>query len=123
VVDNLLALRKEMGELSYVFARVDGYDVVDLRNIADRLKDRIGQVVVVLAAFKEGKVHFVGGTTGENVAKGVHVGKLIGEIAKIADGGGGGRAEMAQAGAKNPSKINEAFLQAEAILAKQIGLR
>ena len=123
VVDNLSALRKEMGELSYVFARVDGYDVVDLRNIADRLKDRIGQVVVVLAAFKEGKVHFVGGTTGENVAKGVHVGKLIGEIAKIADGGGGGRAEMAQAGAKDPSKISEAFLQAEAILAKQIGLR
>jgi len=123
VVDNLLVLRKEMGELSYVFARVDGYDVVDLRNIADRLKDRIGQVVVVLAAFKESKVHFVGGTTGENVSKGVHVGKLIGEIAKIADGGGGGRAEMAQAGAKDPSKISEAFLQAEAILAKQIGLR
>ena len=122
VVDNLLASQKKIGNISYVFARIDGYDIVDLRNIADRLKDRLDQVVVVLAASKNGKVHFVGCTTLDNVSKGVHVGKLIGDIAKIADGGGGGRPDMAQAGAKDPSKIDKALIQAEVILAKQIGL-
>lgn len=123
VVDKLLASRKELGDLSYIFARADGYDVEDLRNITDKLKDKIGGVVVILAAVKDGKVHFVGSASKDCVSKGVHVGKLIGDIAKIADGGGGGRADMAQAGAKDSSKIGEALLYAETILAKQIGLK
>jgi alanyl-tRNA synthetase len=123
VVDKLLDLRKELGDLSYIFARADGYDVEDLRSITDRLKDRIGGLVVVLAGVKDGKVHFIGSTSKDNVSKGVHVGKLIGDIAKIADGGGGGRADMARAGAKDSSKIYEALLHAEVILAKQIGLK
>ncbi len=76
-----------------------------------------------MASVKDVKVHFAGASTKDNVSKGVHIGKLIGDIAKIADGDGGGRADLAQAGAKDTSKIDEALLQAEAILAKQIGLK
>lgn len=123
VVETLLDTRKEVGGISYISARVDGYDVVELRNIADRIKNRINSIVVVLASVKDGKVHFAGASTKDNVSKGVHIGKLIGDIAKIADGDGGGRADLAQAGAKDTSKIDEALLQAEAILAKQIGLK
>jgi alanyl-tRNA synthetase len=51
---------------------------------------------------------------------GVHAGKMIGEIAKVVGGGGGGRPNMAQAGGKNPEKINEALTKAKEVLLTQI---
>jgi len=122
VVDKLSVSFKQIGKVSYILTRLDGYDVADLRVITDRLKDQVNSLVVVLASVKDGKVHFAGGATKDIVSKGVHVGKLIGEIAKIADGGGGGRADMAQAGAKDVMKVDEALLIAEEVLMKQLGL-
>jgi alanyl-tRNA synthetase len=46
----------------------------------------------------------------------MHAGKMIKEIAKAAGGGGGGKADMAQAGAKDPSKVEDAFAKAEALI-------
>jgi alanyl-tRNA synthetase len=54
------------------------------------------------------------------VDKGVHAGNIIREVAKIAGGGGGGRPDMAQAGGKDVSKINEALAYAKTVVEGQI---
>ena len=71
---------------------------------------------MVFAAIAGGKVTFLVSVTDDLVEKGIHAGKMIKEIAKAAGGGGGGKADMAQAGAKDPSKVSDAFAKAEELL-------
>ena len=72
--------------------------------------------MMVFAAVSGGKATFLVSLTDDLVEKGLHAGKMIKEIAAAADGGGGGKADMAQAGAKDISKISDAFLKAEELL-------
>ena len=69
------------------------------------------------------KVQFVAAATKDAVAKGVHAGNLLREVAKIAGGGGGGRPDMAQAGGKDPSKITEALQKVDVLLKAQLGIK
>ena len=55
------------------------------------------------------------------VKKGIHSGSLIAQIAKITGGGGGGRPDMAQAGGKDPSLVNQALEKAKELILQQIG--
>ena len=71
---------------------------------------------MVFAAVNEGKVTFLVSLTDDLVESGLNAGKMIKEIAKAAGGGGGGKANMAQAGAKDASKIKDAFDVAEKLL-------
>ncbi len=82
-----------------------------LREMADQLRDRLGSGVVVLAARDDGQVRLLAAVT-KDLAKKVHAGKLIGEIAPIVGGRGGGRPDMAQAGGKDPAKISAALARA-----------
>jgi alanyl-tRNA synthetase len=54
------------------------------------------------------------------VKQGVHAGKLVGEVAKLVGGGGGGRPNMAQAGGKDPAKLAEALESARGLIRKQL---
>lgn len=80
-----------------------------LRNLADKIRDRAGDGVIVLGSTIEDKVQFVAMAGKGAVEKGAHAGKIIKEIAAIAGGGGGGRPDMAQAGGKNPEKLHDAM--------------
>jgi alanyl-tRNA synthetase len=62
-----------------------------------------------LGAISGEKVNFVASVSQQYVKKGFHAGKLVKEVATICGGGGGGRPDMAQAGGKNPAKIQEAI--------------
>ena len=82
----------------------------DLRKMADYLIQQLeGGGVVVLVAVNDGKVSLVVKADKKSVAKGVHAGKIVKEIAKFIGGGGGGRPDMAQAGGKNPEGIQKMF--------------
>jgi len=90
-----------------------------LRNACENLRSRIGTGVVVLASSHGGKVGFVAMASKDAVARGIHCGNIVKEAAKAAGGGGGGRPDMAQAGGKDVSKIDEALrLAAEAAKAQ-----
>jgi alanyl-tRNA synthetase len=71
---------------------------------------------MVLAAAGGGKTAMMVSVTDDLVGKGYHAGNMIKELAKVCGGGGGGKADMAQAGAKDASKLPEAFALAESML-------
>ena len=77
--------------------------------------------VVLGAVVTGGKVQFIAKAGAEAVAKGAHAGNLLKEVSRIAGGGGGGRAEFATAGGKDPAKVAEALLAAEGVLLAQLG--
>ena len=98
----------EVKGVKLLAASVPDVDMNGLRDLGDQLKEKLGSGVVVLASAKDGKVSLLAMVTDDAMKKGAHAGKLIKEVAAVVGGGGGGRPNMAQAGGKNPEKIDEA---------------
>lgn len=93
-------------------AQVEAPDMNALRTMADELKQKVTPGVIVLVAAADGKVNVVTAVTGGLTEGGFHAGKLVKEVAGVLGGGGGGRPDMAQAGGKDASKIDEALQSA-----------
>jgi len=83
-------------------------DVEDLRNIGDVLKGKIGSGIIVLGSAKDGKVSLICMVTKDIVDR-FKAGDIIKEVSKVVGGSGGGRPDMAQAGGKDPSRLQEAL--------------
>ncbi|MGB8002348.1 MAG: alanine--tRNA ligase [Anaerobacillus sp.] len=99
---------QEVDGVKVVAKRIDT-DMNNLRSIVDDLKAQLGSVIVVLGSGSDGKVQLAAGITDDLVKEGYHAGKLIKELASRCGGGGGGRPDMAQAGGKNPEKLDDAL--------------
>ncbi|MFD1362967.1 alanine--tRNA ligase [Lentibacillus salinarum] len=89
--------------------QVSAKDMNQLRNMVDDLKRKLESGIILLAAANDGKVQLAAGVTNDLTDKGFHAGNLIKQVAEACGGGGGGRPDMAQAGGKNPDKINDAL--------------
>ncbi len=107
---------KEVKGVKYIAAAVENMDSENLRELGDRLRSRLDSGLVVLGSVNEDKVLLLAMATKEAVAKGVHCGKIIKEVATVTGGGGGGRPDMAQAGGKKPEKLKEAIEIVEKLL-------
>ena len=118
--DEVLSKAVEIKGVKVVTARFDTLDIDGLRNTGDMLKNKLESGVVVLASNYADKVSFVVTATKDVLAKGVHSGNIVKEVAKVAGGGGGGRPDMAQAGGKDASKINDALKASLAVIDTQI---
>jgi alanyl-tRNA synthetase len=116
IEDDILNNAKEVNGVKLVAAALQEIDGDSLRNLADKLRDKISDGLVVLGSSTNDKVQFVAMASKNAVSKGIHCGKIIKEIAAIAGGGGGGRPDMAQAGGKNPEKLQEAINQVNIIV-------
>lgn len=97
-------------------AKVEGTTPDALRSMGDDVKTKGDNVVAVLAGVNGDKANFVAVCGKDAIAKGVKAGDLVKEVAKIANGGGGGRPDSAMAGAKDIAKIDEALSKAEKIV-------
>ena len=97
-------------------AKVEGTTPDALRSMGDDVKTKGDNVVAVLAGVNGDKANFVAVCGKGAIAKGVKAGDLVKEVAKIANGGGGGRPDSAMAGAKDITKIDEALSKAEEIV-------
>ena len=115
-LDSLLDDAKEINGVRLVAKEFSDCTINDLRELSDSIKADNKNVAMVFAAVSGGKVTFMVSLTDDLVEKGLHAGKMIKEIAAAAGGGGGGKADMAQAGAKDPSKIPDAFAKAEELI-------
>ncbi len=89
-----------------------------LREMSDLLKDRLGNAVVVLGTVWQDKPAFVANVAPNLVSEGYNAGDIIDQVAKVAGGGGGGKAGIAQAGGKDKRKLDEALGQVPEILKK-----
>ncbi|MDA8210339.1 MAG: DHHA1 domain-containing protein, partial [Clostridia bacterium] len=119
-VESLLEQVKEVKGIKVLASKVVAPDMDALRSMGDLFRDKLGSGVVVLgSAAGEDKVNLLALVTKDMVAKGLHAGNLVKEVAKLTGGGGGGRPDMAQAGGKNPAKLEEALAQVEALVAGQ----
>jgi alanyl-tRNA synthetase len=98
-------------------AEVDGKDA--LRQMGDRLRDRIGSGVVVLGAIIEGRPSLLAMVTPDLVARGVKAGDIVRETAAIVDGRGGGRPDLAEAGGKDAAKLDEALAAVAGIVERE----
>ena len=78
----------------------------ELRNMADTLRGKLGSGVVVLGACQDGKVTFIAAVTPDLTGR-VKAGNLVKKLAPIVGGGGGGRADFAQAGGKHPDRLSD----------------
>ncbi|MET3616676.1 alanyl-tRNA synthetase [Peptoniphilus olsenii] len=107
---------KEKNGISYVTQKFDNVDVNTLRDLADEVRDKVGSVVVLFATVNGDKINFVCAVSKDLVEKNIFAGKLIKEIAKVAGGGGGGRNDMATAGAKDLDKVQDALDKLEELL-------
>ncbi|MFH1905460.1 MAG: alanine--tRNA ligase [bacterium] len=89
-----------------------------LRGLADALKTKMGSAVIVLGSVKDNKICLVTAVTPDLVSKGLHAGKIIKEVAQITSGSGGGRPDMAQAGGKDISKLDQSLKETNRIIKK-----
>ena len=118
-VDGLLEKASEQSGVPVISAQVSAGNMETLREMADRLKNKMQSGIIVLGAVSEGKVLLVTAVTQDLVKDGYHAGKLIGEVAKLTGGGGGGRPDMAQAGGKNPDDLAGALQKVDMLVEKQ----
>ena len=100
--------------------KVADLDKDALRGLADSLKARIVSGVVVLASATDGKVQIVVAVTPDLTGR-VKAGQIVKDIAPIVGGGGGGRPDFAEAGGRQPEKIDEMLAAAEGALRRQLG--
>ncbi|MEN1759262.1 alanine--tRNA ligase [Anoxynatronum sibiricum] len=109
---DLLQNAVTIGQTAVVITSLEGQSMDALRELGDRIKDKAGSAVILLASHEDEKVHIMATLSKDLVEKGLHAGKLVKEVAAITGGGGGGRPDMAQAGGKKPDKIPEALSRA-----------
>lgn len=100
---------KLVGDIPVLAAKVEAGDMDSLRTIVDQMKEQLKSAVIVLGAVNGDKVNLVAAVTPDLISKGLHAGKLVKEVATRCGGGGGGRPDMAQAGGKDPSKLQDAL--------------
>lgn len=120
IADSLLEQAKQVNGITVLSARVPPLSIPVLRETGDMLRDKLVSAIVVLATIYNDKPNFLAMVTPDLVAKGFHAGDIIKQLAKVAGGGGGGKASMAQAGGKDASKIDEALGLVKSIVADRI---
>jgi alanyl-tRNA synthetase len=100
---------KQVEGINVLAARVSATDMDNLRGMVDELKNKLGSAIIVLGSVEGDKVNLVAGVTKDLMEQGFHAGKIIKEVATRCGGGGGGRPDMAQAGGKDPAKLQDAL--------------
>ncbi|MHB1125434.1 MAG: alanine--tRNA ligase [Bacillota bacterium] len=119
-VEDLMSRVQEVKGIKVLAARVEAGDLEGLRNMADLLRDRIKSGVVILGMPADDKVQLVAVATRDVISRGIHAGKLIGQVARITGGGGGGRPDMAQAGGRNAGLLDQALEKAVEMVDEQV---
>jgi len=120
--DDLLAAATPVADFRVIARSLDATTPDELRQLIDVLRRKAGTgLAVLLASSAEGKVSLAAGLTADLVARGLHAGAWLKQVAPIVGGGGGGRPDLAQAGGKDPARISAALEQAVEAIRGQVG--
>jgi alanyl-tRNA synthetase len=99
--------------------QIEGADAKSLRDAVDRLKQKLGSSVVILATIEAGKVVLVGGVSADLLGR-IKAGDLVGSVAALVGGRGGGRADFAQAGGTKPENLVAALSTVESLVRSRL---
>jgi alanyl-tRNA synthetase len=116
-VGALAGRAEEVGGARVLTSTVTVADPKALLDTADRLKNQLGDAAIVLGAITDGKVSLIASVAPSLVQRGVKAGDVVRIAAQVVGGGGGGRDTMAQAGGKDPEKLDDALAAARAAIA------
>jgi alanyl-tRNA synthetase len=105
----------DVNGVKVIARRVSGFEKGALRGLSDSLRDRLGSGIVVIASENDGKVALVVSVTKDLTSR-IQAGRIVKEIAPIVGGGGGGRPDFAEAGGKDPSKIDDLIRRAPSLI-------
>ena len=119
-LDDILARIEAVDGVPCVAAEVEGADANALREACDAAKQKQVSLVIVLGSIEGDKVNLVAAATKDLVAKGIHAGNLVREVAKEVGGGGGGRPDLGQAGGKNPDALPAALAKVPELVRMQL---
>jgi len=112
---DLVEQARTVKDVRLIAAQVDRFDRDALRQLVDVLRQKLGSGVVVLASNDDGKVALITAVTKDLIPK-LHAGKIVQELAKLVGGSGGGRPDLAEAGGKDTSGIQNALDQVYPLL-------
>ena len=119
-LDEAVARAADVKGVKVLTHRADALERGQLRTLVDNLKQKLGEGVVVLASAQpEGKVALIAGVT-PGLVKRVQAGKIVGVVAKLVGGSGGGKPEIAEAGGKDQAQIDAALAAAHGIVAEML---
>jgi alanyl-tRNA synthetase len=107
--DAVLASEKSVNGVPLIAARVDGLDGKALRALLDAVKAKRASICLVLGSLAEGKVGLVAAVTPDLVKRGLSAGALIGRLAPMVGGKGGGKPDLAQAGGQDAAGLDPAL--------------
>ncbi|MBF0627483.1 MAG: alanine--tRNA ligase [Magnetococcales bacterium] len=119
-VDELLGRAQEKNGVRYLVAGVSGVDAKGLRDLADRLRDKLGSGAIFLGLAEEGKVSLLAGVTKDLTGR-CKAGDWMQAVAPVVGGKGGGRPDMAMGGGTRPEALNEALVAATAWIEERTG--
>lgn len=106
--DELASQVVKVGDVNVLAAKLEGADMGVLRDILDKLRSKLAPAIIVLGTAGENKVNLVAGVSKE-ITDTFKAGEVVNHVAQQVGGKGGGRPDMAQAGGKDPSKLDEAL--------------
>jgi len=121
LVDTLVKDAAKVGDVSIVTAVVDATDADGIRALIDQVRRKASPVAVLLGSVHEEKIILIAGLSQELVDKKLSASDWVKAAAKVVGGGGGGRPDLAQAGGKDPSKLQEAIQTAATWLTQKLG--
>ena len=116
---DLIEQAKDVKGVRVLAARVEVPDRPAMRQIIDNLRPKLGSGVIVLGTVADGNVALVVAVT-KDLTDRLDAGKIVRETAKLIDGSGGGRKDLAEAGGKNPAKLDEAIRAVPGIIEKML---
>jgi alanyl-tRNA synthetase len=119
-IDGLFAGAKEVNGVTVITALFPGTEPTALRAMCDKIRDHAPNMVAVLAGTHDGKANIAVCVAKDAMQKGVNAGQIVRQVAQIAGGNGGGKADSAMAGAKDINKLDEALAAVEKIVANMI---
>ena len=115
-MEELISGAREVGAFKLITADLGAVGVDAVRALCDRIKDKLPEAVAVFALNDGAKLNFIAAAGSAAVKSGAHAGKLVGAVAAVTGGKGGGRPDSATSGGRDLSKVAEALASAEAIL-------
>jgi alanyl-tRNA synthetase len=116
---DLLEQAKEVKGVRVVSSRVDVSDRAAMRQMVDNLRSRLDSGVIVLGSVSDGKVSLVAAVS-KDLTNRLDAGKIVKAAAAIVEGSGGGRKDLAEAGGKNPEKLDESLQAVPSIIEQML---